>query len=73
MIGPREIERRFEFVAPDTQRKAKHQLVGKITKNTAMELDEVLPDSREKSLAFTHLEQVRMYANMAIATNVQDG
>jgi hypothetical protein len=31
----------------------------------------MLPDGREKALAFTHLEEVTMWANAAIARDVR--
>jgi hypothetical protein len=35
----------------------------------ATSLNDMLPESREKSLAITHLEEVMMWANAAIARN----
>jgi hypothetical protein len=38
----------------------------------ANKLDDLLPDSREKSLAITNLEQSGMWANTCIARNPMD-
>lgn len=71
MLKTMEIERRFTFVPPDKARAKQHAAVGEACKTMAHYLNGELPPSREASLALTHLEQVRMYANMAIATNVE--
>lgn len=43
-------------------------------KELALLIDADCPDSREKSLAFTHLDEVVMFANASIARNEkQDG
>jgi hypothetical protein len=63
-----EIERRFTFVPPNMVRKEKHEDVGRLTKELAHKLNLILPEGREKSLAMTDLEAVRMRANQAIAT-----
>ena len=67
-----EMDRRFKYVAPDDDRRKRHEAVGAHTLELAVKLLTFCPNpSRELSLALTHLEQVRMYANMAIATNVE--
>lgn len=38
-------------------------------KNLAFDIDAVCPDSREKSLAMTKLEEVMFWANASIARN----
>ena len=63
-----EIERRFTFVAPNEERRSKHEEVGRLTKELAHKLNEILPEGREKALTITALEEVRMRANQAIAT-----
>ena len=71
MIGRDEIENRFGFhkatieganaTAPD------HTLVRKLYKEFAERLDEILPDGRAKSVAFTHLEDASMWTHKAIS------
>lgn len=77
MPGPitrEEVRRRFTYVSPDAERAIKHDVAGGYTKELALRLLDICPNpSRELALALTHLEQVRMYANMAIATNVPKG
>lgn len=45
----------------------KHAKVTELTLALAKELRDLLPDGRNASLALTHLEDVRMRANAAIA------
>lgn len=46
-----------------------HAVVRQIVANLAGVLHALLPPGREKSLVFTHLELVLMYANKALAVN----
>ncbi len=68
MANPDEINRRFTYVAPNDETRPKHEEVNALTTELAHKLDELLPDGREKSLAITALEEVKMRANQAIAT-----
>lgn len=68
MADPDEIRRRFTYVAPTDETRPKHERVNESTLALALELDELLPDGREKALAITALEEVKMRANQAIAT-----
>jgi len=71
VIGKDEIEHRFGFhkatiegahaTTPD------HLLVRQLFKHFAGRLDELLEDGREKSVAFTHLEEASMWTHKAIA------
>jgi hypothetical protein len=47
----------------------RYQTVRAYGKELAEIINEVCPDSREKSLALTNLEQAVMWANAAIARN----
>lgn len=63
-----DIENRFSFhPANNDVTKAKHEQVRELHKSVAHQLDELLPLSREKSLAITNLEQAMFWANAAIA------
>lgn len=68
MSDPTEIDRRFTFRAPTDETRPKHEAVNSLMLVVAHELDRLLPDGREKALAITALEEVRMRANQAIAT-----
>lgn len=65
-----EIVRRFSYHAPDSDKVKAHEFVRGLCRTMASELDEELPEGREKALALTHLEEVMMWANAAIARGV---
>ena len=64
-----EIEKRFTYHAPKEGQPKKYELVRDTAKNLAVLLNSVCPESREKSLAFTALEEAVMWANASIARN----
>ena len=63
-----EIERRFTYVPPTSNRGALHEDIRAAHKALAHVLDDVLPDGREKALALTQLQDALMWSNAAIAT-----
>jgi len=63
-----EIERRFNYHPPRNAETIRaHEDVCDMAKNYAYVIDLCCPDGREKSLALTHLEEVVMWTNAAIA------
>ena len=65
-----DIAHRFAFHAAATQEKRdEHTSVRQMCRQLADELNERLPEGREKSLAITHLEEVMFWGNAAIARN----
>ena len=69
-IDRAEIEKRFAYVAPDQTRAPLHENTRSEYTRLAETMARVLPESREKSLAITALEESLMWANAAIARNV---
>lgn len=73
MLGKDEIEHRFGFhkatVEGDNATLPKHRDVRILFREFAEKLDEILNDSRAKSVAFTHLEDASMWSHKAIAEN----
>lgn len=69
-----DLENRFTFhpVTGDEQAK-KYETVRSTTKNLAYLIDDLVPDSREKSLAWTALEEAVAWANAGIARHNEDG
>lgn len=66
----KDLENRFSFHSADTKEKQdNHQYVRDLCSNLALELNRVVPEGREKSLAITHLEEVMFWANAGIARN----
>ncbi len=67
-MTPAEIEHRFAFhAAPSEEKRNEHTSVRQACRRLADDLNERLPEGREKSLAITHLEEVMFWANAAIA------
>lgn len=59
----------FSYHAPDAGKVVIHESIREMCRNLALELNQMLPEGREKSLAITHLEEVMMWANASIARN----
>lgn len=69
-MDPADIDNRFAFHAATTQEKRdEHTSVRQQCRQLADFLNGVLPEGREKALAITHLEEVMMWSNAAIARN----
>jgi hypothetical protein len=65
-----DIANRFAFHAAATQEKRdEHTSVRQACRRLADELNERLPEGREKSCALTKLEETMFWANAAIARN----
>lgn len=65
-----DIDNRFTYHPPLTaNQRATYQSIRDIAKDTARFFDQYCPDSRELSLAITHLEEAVFWANAAIARN----
>jgi hypothetical protein len=62
-----DIRRRFTYHKPDADRAGRHENIRAQCRNLALNLNESLPEGREKSLAITHLEEVMMWSNAALA------
>lgn len=62
-----DLTNRFRFHAANEQKAGKHQLVRLKCYELSAELNDLLPEGREKSLAITKLEEVMFWANAAIA------
>jgi hypothetical protein len=66
-VDPADLASRFTYHAPKDGQPERYEKIRFNGKNLADMIDEECPDSREKSLAITHLEQAVMWANAAIA------
>ncbi len=57
----------FAYHAPDEEKKRQHENIRAGCRQLTHLVDRSVPDSREKSLAITHLEEAMFWANAAIA------
>jgi hypothetical protein len=64
-----QIESIFTYRPPFGDQPVRYQLIRKSAKQLAQLINEACPESREKSLAITTLQQTVMWANAAIAIN----
>jgi hypothetical protein len=67
MIGEQDLSNRFTYHAPVGDQGARYVELRDRAHELASHIDRLAPDSREKSLAITHLEDAVMWANAAIA------
>ena len=63
------IENNFSYHAPKDGQPEKYEQIRAAAKALAYEIDQLCPNSREKSLAMTKLEEVGFWANASIARN----
>ena len=67
-VDENELSIRFTYHPPkDDQQTVKYETIRRYAGEFAKFLSEACPDGREKSLAFTKLEECVMWANAAIA------
>lgn len=63
------IENAYTYHAPKEGQVEKYQRIRAKAKELAYLIDEECPDSREKSLAMTKVEEATMWANASVARN----
>lgn len=64
-----DLEKRFKYYPPKLDQAERYNKIRHKAFLFAKVIDELAPDSREKSLAVTHLEDAVMWCNAAIARN----
>ena len=67
------IKNNFEHHPLAGEQVASYEVICSQAKGLAIDIQSQCPDSREKSLAFTKLEECIMWANAAIARNEIEG
>ena len=68
-MNTEEIDKRFTHHAPKGNQAERYQEIRDNARALAELIDIMCPESREKSLAITNLEQAVMWANASIARN----
>ena len=63
----------YKYHTPNDAQVRRYQDIRDKAKELATMFNEVCPDSRERSIAFTNLETAVMWANAAIARNQFNG
>jgi hypothetical protein len=72
-VAPDDLNNRFTYHPPNSEDKQRaHEDVRGMCLALAHELNDRLPEGREKALAITNLEQVMFWANAAIARDNHD-
>lgn len=64
-----DLDNRFTYHPPKDDQAARYELIRSRARDLAGFINGNCPDSREKSLAITHLEDAVMWANASIARN----
>lgn len=64
-----DIANRFTYHPPKEGQAEKYGALRALAKELALELDAYCPESREKSIALTKLDEVVFWANASIARN----
>lgn len=64
-----DIDNRFTYHASKLSQPEIYTEIRELARHYAHRLNEICPESREKSLAITHLEEAVFWANASIARN----
>lgn len=75
MIDPKDLTNRFIYHPPVEGQTEKYEMMRSIALSFSAVINDMVPDSREKALAITHLEEVVFWCNAGIARNnaVEEG
>ena len=65
----KDLDNIYTYHKPNNVQAVRYTVIRQAGKELAEAIEELCPDSREKSLAHTNLEQAVMWANAAIARN----
>jgi hypothetical protein len=68
-VDTADLSRRFTYHPPKDDQTTRYELIRNAAHDLASHVNIWCPDSREKSLAITHLEDFVMWANASIARN----
>ena len=63
------LDNNFKYHEPKNDQVDRYATLRQEAKQLALKIEDLCPDSREKSLALTNIEQAVMWANASIARN----
>ena len=66
-----EFENRYTYHPPKGDQPERYKELRRVAKEFAFAVEALVPESREKALAFTNLEQAVMWANAGIARRTE--
>lgn len=66
-----QINNTFTYHTPSKEQQEKYVKIREKSKELAVFINELCPESREKSLSFTYIQLANMLANASIAINTQ--
>ncbi len=69
-VTDEDLENRFGYHKASEETIPKHQKIRQSYLDLALFLNELLPEGREKSLAFTALQEAAMWSNASVACNL---
>lgn len=69
MIDPKDLANRFTYHPPKDGQPDVYKIIRDIAFAYAVNINELVPDGREKALALTKLEEVVFWSNAGIARN----
>jgi len=67
-----ELKNIFTYHSPKNDQPKRYEALRIFAYNFALEINALCPDSREKSLAITNIQQAVMWANASIAINEKE-
>lgn len=71
-MTPAQIENNFQYHKPIGDQQERYGELRQKARELAFTIQALCPESREKSVAFTNLEQAVMWANASIARNEKE-
>ena len=66
-MTPEKIRNTFRYHSPSPASQKKHESIRSIITETVLAVAELLPESRERSLFITKMQEAQMIANAAVA------
>ena len=66
-MTPEKIKDTFRYHSPGPEAQKTHEAIRERITETALAVANLIPESRERSLFITHMQQAQMMANAAVA------